>query len=68
MQASVRSRTPPIYSFTTFVFGVFGSIQTVICVLMCYVLFPEYNNVPGTFVLTPLASLGYPSSLLPEER
>ena len=68
MQVSVRSRTLPIYSFTTFVFGVFGSIQTVICVVMCSLLFPEYNNVPGTFVLTPLASLGYSSSLLPEER
>ena len=55
-----------MYSFTPFLFHVFGSIQTVICVRICYVLFLEYN-VPGTSVLIPLASLGYPSSLLPEE-
>lgn len=66
IQVSVRSRTTPIYSFTPFVFGVVGSIQTVTRVGICYVLFLEYN-VPGTFVLIPLACLGYPSSLLPEE-
>ena len=46
--------------------GVFGSIQTVTYVETYYVLFLELN-VAGIFLLIPLASLGYPSPLLPEE-
>lgn len=60
------SRTIAIYSFTRFVFGVFGSIQTVTYGETYYVLFLEFN-VPDTFLLILVVSLGYPSPLLPEE-